>query len=81
MILTPPAGALSRGDAIQAALNLMQPAGSGFNTSLMSVAGGMYYAAIPEAEGLELARGRAASLGVPEARQREIERVCESVSR
>ena len=74
MILTPPSGMLSRGQAIQDALSRMMPAGSGFNTSLMSVAGGLYYTAVPEAEGLELARGRAVSLGVPESRQWEIER-------
>ena len=68
MILTPPTGVLSRADAIAVALDLMPPAGSGFNTSLMRVANSMYFAAIGEAEGLALARAQATALQVPESR-------------
>jgi hypothetical protein len=79
MVFTRPTGALPRNAAIEAALEKMQPPGSGFNTSLCTVANAMKYAAVGFDMALQMALQHAADLGVPSQRHWEITRAFEKI--
>ena len=74
-----PANLLPRTRLIQAALDLMQPDGSGYHPSLMGVGHGLRKAALSKAHALELALARADELHIPEKRLIEIEKAFDKV--